>query len=128
MNPIEAAVAEMNRQPPWKMFQQEDGPRVLLAFFRAAFGCPQCGGQEWPDGPDDCSAEHVEITVFGVTIWADPAKCEWRCEANEGMRSRLSSYELCLGRSDWERTARGVPIGHDPKKFRCGWHPKWETT
>lgn len=154
MNPIEAAAQQIlhlmpetpdcdwdgNKPNPFCERCQEEALEYmkvgLLAFFRAAFGCPQCGGYgdrvldhhyaTWGVVVFDCPAKHVEITVLGVTIWADPDKCEWRCEPNGGMCSQLSSYGLCLGRGKFEMDSRGVPLGHDPKKFGCGWQPRMD--
>ncbi len=85
--------------------------RMRLAFVavvRAAVGCNQCNGT----GQDEfyCEAEHVELVVYGETIWADPDKCEWRCYRP----IHVNSYAK---RCSSERPH--VALG-------CGWQPRWE--
>ena len=138
---------------------------ALLAFFRAAFGCPQCDGtgkwRPWEHGEDHncddganrnvidciegdhrCPAEHVEITVFGVTIWADPTKCEWRCErewTNPSCRNALWKIKDM----PWYREADHGHIANEVVGYHslnydeaeelaereargCGWQPRWD--
>ena len=101
---------------------------IVVAFMRAAIGCPQCGGtnvEEYtqPLGSDSSvttqgachAAEHVEIEFLGETIFADPDKCEWRCEVEDRMEGPwdLMTMGTCYVEYEGE--------GH----AGCGWQPRW---
>ena len=133
MNPIEeAAEAFVNMAG----YSPEDGDaeymrEALLVWVRAAVGCPTCKGTRvWKNDADmvheKCPKEHVKLTVYGETIYADPTKCEWRCTTNrarpcsedgkaatasEHNRSWLSDKEYA-----WYRKT------HAP----CGWQPRMD--
>ncbi len=106
---------------------QRDGARkVLLAFLRDAIGCPDCKGHgerelghHYETGVavvfGDCPAEHVEIPFLGETIFADPDKCEWRCDVHLELHDR---HPICDPDLDSPYMART----HD----NCGWQPKWD--
>ena len=65
---------------------------------------------EWGCDPTPCPAEHVELE--GLTKWADPAKCEWRCEP----RAEFCEFEFCPEFRDG-RSGDLVPEDHSA----CGW-------
>ena len=133
MNPIETAAKAI---APWLTFQGEPGwpekvaVHVIETWVRGAVGCPTCKGTGeaisplYPTRGINCPAEHVKLTVLGETIYADPDKCEWRCAAQQS--TALLHEGLCLGRSTQTHTSRGIPIGHDPKAFGCGWQPRMD--
>ena len=105
---------------------------VVRAFFRAAIGCPHCAGTGWQPNVSclmnpcthhkrqcfACPAEHVEILFMGETIWADPDKCEWRCDTYglvyEGVE-RDECFNVYMGKR------QGLHEDHDD----CGWQPRW---
>lgn len=112
------------RQPEIVDDDRETARLVIVAWLRAAIGCPQCGGtgRRWKSqqhgwsgsvttGP--CPAEHVEITLFGETIYADPAKCLWWCT-----RSEVGYAPLDRNDDD-----TGCRID-DPLHADCGWQPR----
>ncbi len=139
MNPLEAANEQLRQLMP-DDWEQEPWPQAfiqltIVAWVRAAIGCPQCGGtgRRQPcvhgqisthggdpdlmpcDGQDDCSAKHVQLTVLGETIWADPAKCLWWCTRSEVGYVPLDRLEDDTGcRID------------DPPHADCGWQPRWD--
>ena len=115
MNPIETAAKAI---APWLTFQGEPGwpekvaVHVIETWVRGAVGCPTCKGTGqaisplYPTRGINCPAEHVKLTAQQSTA--------------------LLHEGLCLGRSTQTHTSRGIPIGHDPKAFGCGWQPRWE--
>ena len=122
------ACAELD-DPERKLSYTDLFRTALLTFMRDAIGCPNCGGtgrveshepkmggEQTSRGSRACPAEHVEIPFLGETIWADPDKCEWRCE-------RVVQWAPAL-------IFDGKPGTNDcdpryESHFDCGWQPKW---
>ena len=152
MNPIEAAAVEYQRTLDYDDYFEGELPiksakSIVVAFFRAAVGCPTCKGTRvWKNDADmvheKCPKAHVKITVFGETIWADPAKCEWRCErewTNPSCRNALWKIKDMpwYREADHGHIANGV-VGYHSLNYDeaeelaereargCGWQPRWD--
>ncbi len=101
-DPLEAAAEAFYAATP------PEAKHMIVEFMRAAIGCPNCDGT---------NAEHVEVVFLGETIYADPDKCEWRCE-RAVQWATASIFDGKPGTNDC-----------DPRyasHFDCGWQPKWD--
>ena len=131
MNPLEAAARWWMVAAPIKGAYDGDLADAIecerlavVEWLRAAIGCPQCKGSDviadLEGSAMDCAAEHVEIPLFGETIWADPAKCEWRCGVTQATRPREKFVEWHVGYFP----CQSYHWGDDP--YDCGWVPRWD--
>ena len=133
-DPLEAAAEWINLNFPYTHSKVDgdcfkarlaEATDLLLAFFRAAIGCPQCDGtgrdehdRRRPLDEDTPShlelVEHVEVRLFGETIGADPSQCIWWCA-----RSEVGYAPLDRNEDD-----TGCRIDSQPHA-ECGWQPRW---
>lgn len=87
--------------------------RMFAAQFVANYGCAECDGIgevfTMPDIGDYCGSEHVKlVNLFdGTTVYADPARCEWRCQPTN--RYWISNL-VC-------------DSSQNPAHSHCGWVP-----
>jgi hypothetical protein len=104
------------------LWRANESRRLLFAGLREAVGCETCNGMgrqlveymPTADRWEDCPADHAEIVVWGETIWADPAKCEWICRRIEGGRCLPGTAGRAVIREEW----------YDKMHQNCGWQPR----
>lgn len=113
--PLEAAAK-------WCNIGVEIGELFIEKFVRVAVGCPQCGGTDtveceliWNSGHDcggekHCPAEHVELSILGEIVYADPDLC----------------FHYCVSGFTPERCGSGSPLSEwAAVHSSCGWQPRW---
>ena len=132
MNPIEAAEQALRKWEADKKstsFQRQPAARaIIVAWVRGAVGCPTCKGTRvWKNDADmvheKCPEEpdgHVRLTVFREAIYADPAKCEWRCAVTR-VTKPANMYP------DWNLESFPCKVHHyETDDNECGWQPRMD--